>query len=297
MDFHVFEALVRLHLLPFVSLLTIHGRGENPVGTWVLKVKDQNRPDSNGTFLGWNIALWGSTIDPAKAKNYEVPVIEDRLPPILSPESVPVPSPTSSTKQHAKPTAHLPGDHGVVTGENTKPAFPSVTGTGLNPTATISPPAVSGTPDVGWFSDLGKLVKNQKWFFGALGAVSLFGISAGIFFWRRRSNRLVEYSSLNNDDDVGMTALGSSMSPRTTRELYDAFGEVSDDEDDETIPLQQPMARGFQTEFQNDEPLASGATPAYRDEPEDFRRYSRDRDQSASSSGSGDGSWIHASRD
>jgi kexin len=92
------------------------------------------------------------------------------------------------------------------------------------------------------------------------------------------------------------------MSPRTTRELYDAFGEVSDDDDDETTALRQPMARqvGFQPEFQDDEPSATGATPAYRDEPEDLeeaRRHSRDREQSASSSGSGDGSWDHASRD
>jgi len=299
MDLHVIEALVRKYLLHFVSSLTVNGRGEDPVGSWVLKVKDQNRTGANGTFLGWNIALWGSSIDPAKAKNYEVPVIDNRLPPIVSPESFPVPSLTSSTKQHTKPTAHLPGDHGIVTGENTKPAFPTATGNDVNPTATINPPAVSGTPDVGWFSDLGNLVKNQKWFFGALAAVSLFGISAGTFFWRRRSNRLAEYSSLNNDDDVGMTALGSSMSePRTTRELYDAFGEVSDDEDDETIPLRQPTARGvrFQPEFEEDASLATAATPAYQDEPEDLEgRHSRDLDQSASSSGSG--SWDHASRD
>jgi kexin len=117
------------------------------------------------------MVLWGSSIDPTKAKNYEVPVIDDRLPPIVPPESIPVPSPTSSTKQHAKPTAHLPGDHGVVTGENTKPAFPTSTSTGADPTANTSPPVVSGTPDVGWFSDLGNLVKNQKWFFGALGGI------------------------------------------------------------------------------------------------------------------------------
>jgi kexin len=272
-----------------------YDRGENPVGTWVLKVKDQNRSGVNGTFLGWNMALWGSTIDPAKAKNYEVPVIENRLPPIDASESIPVPSPASSTKQHTKPTAHLPGDHGVVTGENTKPAFATATSAAAEATPTASPPAVSGTPDVGWFSDLGKLVQNQKWFFGALAVVSMFGISAGIFFWRRRSKRLANYSSLRNDEDVGMSALGSSMSePRTTRELYDAFGEVSDEDDDETTALRQPV----EAEFLDDEASAIGAS-AYRDVPEDSEeiRLSRDREQSASPSGSGDGSWDHASRE
>ena len=249
------------------------------------------------------MALWGSTIDPAKAKDYEVPIIENRLPPMNSSESVSIPYLTSSTKQHTKPTAHLPGDHGIVTGENTKPAFATAT-SDVNPTSTVSPPVVSGTPDVGWFSDLGKLVKNRKWFFGALAAVSLFAISAGIFFWRRRSKTLANYSSLQNEEDVGLTALGSSMSePRTTRELYDAFGEVSDD-DDETTALRQPSARevGFDPAFLDDEePSAALPTPAYRDEPEnseETQRHSRDQEQSSSPSDiSGDGSWVHASRD
>ena len=250
------------------------------------------------------MALWGSSIDPAKAKNYEVPVIENRLPPTGPSEPLPISSPATSTKQHTKPTAHLPGDHGIATGENTKPAFASATSSFAEVVPTASPPAVSGTPDVGWFSGLGKLVKNQKWFFGALGAVSIFGISAGIFFWRRRSNRLANYSSIRNDDDVGMSALGSSMSePRTTRDLYDAFGEVSDDDDDdETTALRQPMPMARETVL-DPEFLEDGETSAiraYHDEPEhseEPQRHSGDREASASSSGSGTDSWDHASRD
>lgn len=242
-----------------------------------------------GKLLGWNMILWGSSIDPNKAMKYEVPLVEDLLPPLpVHPGPVVIPTPPISTKQHPKPTQHLPGDHGIAGGENTEPAFATPT----------------GTPDVGWFSDLGKLVTNQKWFFGALGAVTLFGISASIFLWRRRIGRLANYTSLSNrDNDVDMTALGSSMSgQRTTRELYDAFGEVSeDDDDDETTALRQPVGQsvGFHSGFlEDDEPSAT--TLIYHDAPEETEENLNppsDREESASSTGSGDGSWEHASRD
>lgn len=252
-----------------------------------MRVKDQNRPNIKGKLLGWNLILWGSSIDPSKAKKYEVPLVEFLLPPLEAhPGIVTIPTSTVSTKQHSKPTQHLPGDHGIAGGENTKPAFSTPT----------------GTPDVGWFSDLGKLVTNQKWFFGALGAVALFGISAGIFFWRRRSRRLANYTSLSNrDNDIDMAALGSMSGQRTTRELYDAFGEVSDDDDDETTALRQPMGRsvGFHSGFLEDgEP--SAVTLPYHNVSGDIEENlapPRDREESASSIGSGDGSWEHASRD
>ena len=269
--------------------------------------------------------LWGSTIDPEKAEKYEVPLVEDVLPPQDAPDrhTVAPPTATSTTKQHPKPTEHLPGDHGHAPGENTKPAFSSATRVDeTKPTSTTtptpSPPAMSSTPDVGWFPDMSNLVNSQKWFFVAFGAVSIFGISAGIFFWRRRAARANEnYTSLNNEGDVNMATLGTSMTgPRTTRELYDAFGELSDDDDDdETTALRQPLARsvGFHSGFLDDDDpsTAAGLTPKYRDEPVqeegsshraahsqlDRPGGSEEHLASPSGSGSGDGSWDHASRE
>ncbi|KAJ3501521.1 hypothetical protein NLJ89_g9299 [Agrocybe chaxingu] len=51
---------------PGWRFMTIKHWGEDPVGEWVLKVNDQKDPEHNGTFLGWNMALWGSAIDPMK---------------------------------------------------------------------------------------------------------------------------------------------------------------------------------------------------------------------------------------
>ena len=36
---------------------------------------------ANGTFLGWNMVLWGSAIDSSKAKKFWPPVVDDVLPP------------------------------------------------------------------------------------------------------------------------------------------------------------------------------------------------------------------------
>jgi kexin len=298
-------------------VLKIYGRGEDPIGDWTLIVKDQNSPGTNGSLLGWNMILWGTSIDPSKATKWEVPVVDDVLPPAEIP-SRPIiggtPSPTT-TKQHPKPTANLPGDHGIAPGENSKPAFTSAANDVVQPSATTTEPAtITGSPDLGWFSDMSSLVTGQKWFFVALGAVSLFGISVGIFFWRRRVANASKYTPLGNDNEVSMTALGTAMSgPRTTRELYDAFGEVSDDDDDdETTALRQPAARslGFHSGFlDDDEPsTAAGLTPKYRDEPDDTQHHDSHTNAKASEGSStipgvssptesGDGSWEHASRE
>jgi kexin len=257
-----------------------------------------NRPQQdNGTFLGWNMKFWGTTIDPAKAKQYEVPLKEGTLPPVEEP---PAPATPTSSKMLAKPTALLPVDHGTAEGENTNPAFPS---------GTPSP-----TTDMGWFPDMANLVSNQKWFFVAAGAVMLFGISAAVFFWRRRrAARLSNYSTLPAGDDVSMSALTgrglAAGSSRPTKELYDAFGEVSDDDDDddETKALRgtHPQDRvaeglGFHSGFlDDDEPPSAGGrpTPLYQDEPESAqpsREARRERSGTSSPSGSG-GSWEHAS--
>lgn len=231
------------------------------------------------------MVFWGSTIDSSKAKLFEVPLDDNDI--VLPPHTASPtgPSPTTS-KVYAKPTAHLPGDHGTAQGENSNPAFPS--------SSNASHPAASYTPDEGWFSDMSNLVSNQKWFFIAVGAVVLFGISAAVFFWRRRVRmRQAEYTSLPARDDLAMSSLRDrvNVGPRT-KELYDAFGELSDDDDaDESTRLRPgtPLARsGF------DEPSPSipqGLGRSYRDEPDEGKPHSPDDDGSNPS----EGSWVHAS--
>lgn len=251
-------------------------RGESPIGNWTIHVSDQNEVQkNNGSFLGWSMMFWGSAIDPEKTRKYEVTDVTDVFPPIEVPMRPVLASGT--IKQHPKPTSLLPGDHGTKEGENSQPAFASPI---LSPSAT----AIDSTPDEGWFSDLSKLASNQKWFFGAVALVVLFGLGAGVFFYlRRRRQRRAGYGRLGLEE-MSMNGLGGrggvTGSTGRTRELYDAFGEVSEDEDDadentgltgSQLPNKSMEGIGFHSGFLDDEDpaIAGGVATSqeqYRDE-------------------------------
>lgn len=309
MDFHVHQALVSF---PFagisMNILLKQNRGEDPVGDWTIKVSDQKTPKENGTFHGWSMMFWGSAIDPDKTSKFEIQPDDNLLPPSLDLNAPTVTVHPTSTKTHTKPTAHLPPDHGDAEGENSRPAFPGQADA-ANPSETAKPTSTP-TPDEGWFSDMSNLVSSQKWLFGAVGAVAVFGIATLIFFWRRRvaQRKLATYTSLPGGDNVAMSSLrdGATGAPRT-RELYDAFGEVSDDEEaDEHTQLRGPGRStggiGFHSGFlDDDDPSTAGPTPKYRDEPDSGRTPREPERQPtenvpSSPSGSGDGSWEHASQ-
>ncbi|KAF9265681.1 kex protein [Marasmius fiardii PR-910] len=264
---------------PGWTFMSVKHWDEDPAGDWTIRVSDQSDPARNGTFLGWNMMLWGSAINPAQAKLYELPEEDTIFPPHEDPPLMT--GGASTTRIPTKPTEHLPGDHGEAAGENTRPAFPTGSAT-----ATSVP-----TADEGWFSDMNKWGHNQKWFFVGLAIVAVFGMGVGLFFWRRRMNqkRRQQYESLAGEEDVGMSSLGQSgVTGRdsasggrigrggrgTTRELYDAFGEVSDDDDDaadEHTRLRPEVASsglGFHSGFLEDEDEPSSRGGSYRDEPD-----------------------------
>ncbi|KAF8636620.1 hypothetical protein AX17_003430 [Amanita inopinata Kibby_2008] len=306
---------------PGWTFMSVKHWAENPVGDWLIKVSDQgNHLEHNGTFLGWNMMFWGSAIDPEKTTKYELLAVDDVLPPAEDPPR-PVLAPTA-TKTHPRPTEHLPGDHASAEGENTRPAFPTTKpATSTSPT-TMAPTSIMA-PDEGWFADMSKLISSQKWFFGALAVVILFGMAAGVFFWRRRvlRRRKAAYSSLSATDEVTMSSLGGgqvgsrSRSGGRTKELYDAFGEVSDDEDaDEQTGLRAgrsgerspPVGLGFHSGFLDDDDPSTAAeltpAPGYRDEPDDYERHPESgpvevQVSGATSPSESGGSWEHASRD
>jgi kexin len=250
--------------------------------------------------------FWGSAVDPSKTKKFELPLFDDTFPPVAAEfETATTTSPAAaSTKSHSRPTDHLPDDHGENEGEKHKPSFPG----------TVSDAAGTPTPDEGWFSDMSQLVSDRKWFVGAVGAVALFGIAAGVFFWRRRQARIGEYVSIPAGDDMPMTAVGArtNAGPPRTKELYDAFGDVSDEDDGVGgstlrgghVSDRSPQERlGFHSAFlDDDDPLSTAApTTGYRDEPDELDRVTDPverrlvEERVASPSGSGDGSWEHAS--
>jgi len=258
---------------------------ENPVGEWTIRVSDKGSATESGRFLGWTMSLWGSTIDPTKAREYTVPLVENQLPPVVDPEDEVISAQPSPTKILSKPT--LPPDHGSSIGEASKPAFGNPSSTTASPTATMTP-----TLDEGWVSQMSNLVSDQKWLFAAGGLVALFAIGAGIFFWRRAvKRRRANYSSLPAED-MALSSMRESR-PRT-KELYDAFGEVSDDEDaDESTGLRPDVVAreglGYHAGFlDDDDPQSAGPTP-YRDEPS-HAQPPRERTPDSNES------WEHASQ-
>ncbi|KAI0373034.1 hypothetical protein BV20DRAFT_1034273 [Pilatotrama ljubarskyi] len=307
---------------PGWTFMTVKHWDENPVGDWTIRVSDQRKETESGVFLGWTMTVWGSVMNAGKdIPVYQVPLVDDILPPIplanndTATSTIDIPASTSS-KTIPRPTEHLPGDHGDAEGEKHKPAFSSTpTAEQTSPAEDVAEPSatdiptISATPDEGWFSDLSKLVENQMWFYLAIGAVVLFGIGVGVFFWRRAvlRKRRANYSSLAGGDDMAMSSLDRGGSaPRATRqtkELYDAFGEVSDDEDadEETALRPHTISPGLETGLHSgflddDDPPTAGGEPKqtrYRDEPES--PVEKERAESPGS-GSGSGSsWEHAS--
>lgn len=146
---------------------------------------------------------------------------------------------------------------------------------------------------------------NQVWIFVAFGAVVLFGICAGFYFWRRSVRRRQNYTSLPAGDEMGMSSIGASRSGPRSKELYAAFDEVSDDEDaDEETGLRRgadstPVGLGYHSGFlDDDDPASAGGPPTrYKDEPEPHEKEHERTQSPGSGDGSGSGDWEHASQE
>lgn len=231
-------------------------------GTWILKVNDQGNPDMTGNFLGWSMAFWGESIDPSKATPYQLPDAIKPLPSQSDPASTTIPS-TSKTKVLTKPTNHLPSDHATAEGENHKPSFPQ------HDDAANPSPSMTPSPDEGYFAHITDLLKSSTWLFAVLAVVVIFASGIVFFFWRRSSRRRKggSYAAVPGDS-LGMSALerGNSRGGARSKELYDAFGEVSDDEVDEGAALVGNQQEGFRSGFLHDDE-EDGQKP-YRDVPE-----------------------------
>jgi kexin len=272
--------------------------------------------------------MWGSAIDPTLAEKYEFPDEPNEghnLPPH--------PTSTDVLKHHPKPTAHLPEDHATATGEATKPAFQTDDKSGTA-AATDIPTTFPEAAEEGVFNNMYDLLSNQLWLIGAFGIVTVFGVATCTFFWlRRRKVRRAKssYAPIPGDNmtmrplDRGGAAPAGSGAPGAgersaggTRELYDAFGVGSDEEDegqdvDEHSALTGGAAGRFgqavapltyHDGFLDDEGAStarSAAAAPYRDyepapagEPVAPSRRSPARE---GSDGSGDGSWQDAAVD
>lgn len=273
------------------------------------------------------MSMWGSAIDPTLAEKYDLgdqPNEGHNLPPHPS-------AGAEQTKHHPKPTVHLPDDHASQTGEATRVAFPTDNKEGTA-TETGVPTSFPTAADEGIFNNMYDLLANQFWLIGAFGVVIIFGAAAGIFFWlrKRRVRRARSaYAPLPGADSMPMRSLDRAGVPPAgsgapgagersaggTRELYDAFGVGSDEEDegevDENSALtgagrfgQAAAPLTYHDGFLDDNGMSSARTAGtpYRDDVPAAAAGITTATAVASpprpgSDGSGDGSWQDAAAD
>ncbi|KAH9027609.1 hypothetical protein EDB85DRAFT_105704 [Lactarius pseudohatsudake] len=244
--------------------------------------------DRTGHFLGWQLSLFPSTIDASIAREYEISLFDKVLPSLPSPNELPVGDHTSTTtKAHPKPTEASLEITARLRARQTNPH----SRTGIPPRIPPSPLHHPAQPPAGrWCppptgSDISTLVANQRWVFGAAGIVLLFGLTAAVFLCRRaaRRRRADDHSALPGDD-LALGALPRGCRGPRTKELYDAFGEQGDDEDepDEHTGLRarSPSATGVEVGFHegfldDEDPNTprTALTPTYRDEPKKRHRH------------------------
>lgn len=248
-------------------------RDEDPIGTWTLRVRDRQTNGKNGTFLGWSMQLWGSTIDASKAELWQVPggaqeQDDDDEP--ADPTASPTDDPTATespatepTNTYARPTVGLPDDHAEAPGE----AHSTFGEPGPTPTPidSSSPPSqvtdspgdlpleddsdIFGDDASGYLAGMSSLLGSSTWLFVAGGTIVIFvaAVSAFFFMRSRKSGRSgrgggYDFAPMTDDEEgLPMSAMergrmrmgGGGSQSARTRDLYDAFALAESESEDE----------------------------------------------------------------
>ena len=253
---------------PGWGFMTLKHWDESAVGEWTMEVFDKSHPDKSGNFWAWSMTLWGQAIDAQKAVPWNFPEdsveYHEKLP--AAPSTTTVHMPPAGTNVLGKPTDHLPTNHGTAPGEGHQDF--------TNGTSIANPEA-----DTGYLHGF-----KSVFVFASAGVVLIFMASLCAFFIvrHRRSKRTkvdtaYEFVPGEDDDTMAMGTLqggarkkqaGKGQSGTTrTKELYDAFGEGSSDEEGDEMDER------------------AGLTTRYRDEPQDGTdaRFAIDDDEEGTS--------------
>ncbi|EAU87978.1 kex protein [Coprinopsis cinerea okayama7 len=258
---------------PGWTFMSVKHWGEDPVGDWTIHVTDQQSEVEEGAFLGWNMILWGTTVDPSKAKFYEMDPNEKLLPPnrsgTITPQRPELPgshteNPKPTGAGHAiegKPTAELPHDS-------------------TSPDKTLGDANAGKKPEnKGWIGGLKDKAAKQTWLAGIIGVLVLANIAGAIYFccWKKGCGDGEKYNALPGEENVPMSSINGGQ--------YDQDGERTalvgggDEEEDgvDTRPAARaqqtgphPQARstgglGFHSGFLDDDDPMTAASPRYKD--------------------------------
>ncbi|KAF5353044.1 hypothetical protein D9757_011868 [Collybiopsis confluens] len=222
---------------------------EDPLGKWTIVVKDELNPENTGKFLGWNMVLWGSSMDKSVSaqddqKKFELPVDDENVfPPAEDKDEGESLSTMASITPVATATMTTSGKlTGSTSRMYTKPTHFLSTGVvgEVDATATSAPSATSSPSD----STLSTIFSSQKPIYAIFEFLFLVAILVTLYvFWWRRRRMVKDYDSLTGVEEAGESVTMRQM-PRGRRgggdEMNDAF-DGSDDDDDNEVGDDQPM--------------------------------------------------------
>ncbi|TKX27282.1 kexin [Elsinoe australis] len=241
------------------TFMSVAHWGESGIGTWTVVVKDTNQNDHKGTFTDWRLRLWGESIDGEKQELLPMPTEDDDKDHDSEETTTAIVGTITHGDTHptGEPEGN-PSDH-PDRPVNAKPT--DTTSTASAPTSTTTPiegvpvpdpdseknPNLLPTP----FPTFGVSKKTQVWIYGAFALIAIFCVSLAIWYilTKRRNRRNArdeyEFEMLDEDDaddDGARSGLmnggfgnGDARKKRQAGELYDAFAEGSEDDDNFSI--------------------------------------------------------------
>lgn len=279
------------------TFMSVAHWGESGLGKWTVIVKDTRVNEHKGIFTDWRLRLWGESIDGDNQPLLPMPTEHDD-------DDHDTINPPQSVGAHTT-TVAVPSDHtGVPEGNPTdhidrptKPtATPAVTTSFIEPvpvedehappTHTVEP-TPSATPTTGTnflphiFPTFGVSKRTQVWIYGsALLIVAFLAALGGWVFLQRRKKRTLrddygfEMVGHEEGDEAGVPLTGTAGGRRKARgnDLYDAFAEGTDEEDESVVGEEERYALGGESDDDVSDGEGAAGEGRYRDKDEDSGR-------------------------
>ncbi|CAG8585836.1 9227_t:CDS:2 [Dentiscutata heterogama] len=183
---------------------------ESPIGEWVIQVRDRQNPENSGTFKNWMLKLWGGKIADASS------IIAAPSPsPSINESPIPI---DESTQTSVLPT--VPTQSSI--------AFESKSNTWIF--------AVFGMGMAFIFAGIAYFAKKRCW--------DNRGRKGG--FFSRDTYESLQSGEVTNGGDVSLPLNKQFI---TSRELFDAFGDSSDDDESTQVVFEN----AYMDEYMNDD--------------------------------------------
>lgn len=190
------------------TFMSVKHWGEDAVGKWTLRVKDENNLIYTGRFLNWTITFWGESRDESLAKPYPLPAVPQ---PSSTGGSLPTETASSgiasSTTSEATSSAVAPSTSASETSSSASPGSTETPSTGdkeethapFNNATTGIPP----TQEPAWGSIAHLKSINPIWVVLSFGFVVVFAICGWIYIARRTGKWPFESAAVDGSKGVG----------------------------------------------------------------------------------------------